>query len=144
MVCKPPLGRTWRHTQLEDAPSTCIQTNKVRPEQPQKGMHIKCRFKGYKNNLFDLGVMFILFSVLTTNRYDYKCHLLQLSSHLLLSQQQVHKIQSTPGHEAVAHSSAFLETHLQPGQIPPTQKSKQIHTPEDSVCHRYSTSLFCN
>lgn len=33
--------------------------------------------KGYKNNLFDLGVMFILFAVLTTNRQlKKKCHLL--------------------------------------------------------------------
>lgn len=31
-------------------------------------MHIKLRFKGYKNNLFDLGAMFTLFSVLATNR----------------------------------------------------------------------------
>lgn len=63
------------HASGETAPA-CIQTNRVRPKQPRKGMHIKLRFKGYKNNPFDLGVMFILFSVLTTNRQLKKCHLL--------------------------------------------------------------------
>lgn len=109
-------------------------------------MHIKLRFKGYKNNLFDLGAMFTLFSVLATNRQLKKKSVIYCNCDPIscLSQQQVRRIQSTSGHEAVARNSAFLETRLQAGQIPPTRESQQIYIPEDSVCHRYSTSLFCN
>lgn len=66
-----------------ETPPACIQTKRVRPKQPSKGMHIKLRFKGYKNNPFDLGVMFILFSVLTTNRQLKNVICCNCDSHLL-------------------------------------------------------------
>lgn len=96
MVCKPSSGSRGRHQALEGVPAACIQTNRVSPKQPQKGMHMKSRCKGYKNKLFDLAAMLVFFSVLTTNR---QLRVLGDPSSCL-SQQQVHRIQSTSGHGA--------------------------------------------
>lgn len=76
MVCKPFFGWYTEHTHLERHHQPASRQTESDQSSPRKGMHIKSRFKGYKNNPFDLGVMFILFSVLTTNRQLKKCHLL--------------------------------------------------------------------